>query len=445
MSWLLMALFVPGVAVSGFPGQKVAERKTVAKDFDFPLERRELPNGLIVLLSADEFSNDVSVDLSFGCGALEQPPGKAGLAHLTEHALASGPTPETDYRQLLERRGATVFNGLTTVDRLSFVVVVPPEELELALWANADRLGTLPALLTADALERHRRIVMQEKLLRIEDAPYGASVRMAMRQLFPKTHPLHEGVMGTEATLKSVTVGDVQAFAHACLLPNNAVLTIAGRFRVDDAMAQVERTLGRLPRGGAPPEPVATGVLLEDRQLKVSEDVARMPRVTFAWSFSNPWPEHSEALELGSVLLPVYTDGLIGMRVESEYLEFAGGGLFVLAVTTPRAKDQGEAVGNAEVVLRNLTRSMMPADVLAFAFHVIDRITLSSLSATDGRVALIKRLVSGGREPVVRGFFDRHWKMSPVLLEQTSGKVLKGPHVSVEAKPTRPLPLKEPQ
>src|SRR5437870_3479781 len=101
---------------------RVVPRRSTAADLTPRFERYVTGNGLVVLLSPDSRANSVVVDLSFAAGALYQPPGKAGLAHLVEHVFSSGSTPETDYRGMLERRGTLGFNAFTNLDRMSFRV-----------------------------------------------------------------------------------------------------------------------------------------------------------------------------------------------------------------------------------------------------------------------------------------------------------------------------------
>lgn len=439
--WIVVVVCSVGAtSAAQFNGQTVAARKSRAADFVVPIERSTLPNGLVVLLSPDDGTNEVAIELSFGCGALRQPANLAGLPHVVEHAIASGTTAETNYQALLEARGATDFNGFTNPDRMGYTGVVPPEELPFALWVHADRLGRRETLMTEASLERHRRIVMQEKLLRLEDAAYGASGRMMFRYLFPKTHPLHEGVIGTSATMSGITLADANTFARTCLVPNNAMLVVAGRFTVPETMAAIEATLGRLPRG---PEPIPLGEapkLTKTMSQLISEDVARKPRVTRAWALPLARSNDAFALSLGAALLPVYTDGLIGMRVESDYFSTGAGGVFALAVTTPHPLDPAEPTSNAEAVLRNLTFAPLPADVVAASYHLIDLQILGSLSSMPSRVQTVSRLFHEGEGAAALPSLDRHWRFSPERLHGDTSELLKGAHLVLESKPVRPLP-----
>ena len=127
----LLALAAPGAA----RGNRLSDfRKAPGRAFALDVQRVVLPNGLVVLLAPDPAVSSVAVWMTFRAGAQHAPEGKSGLAHLVEHVMASGPTPDTDYAALLERRGARWFNATTTFDAMSFEAVVPAEELPAALW-----------------------------------------------------------------------------------------------------------------------------------------------------------------------------------------------------------------------------------------------------------------------------------------------------------------------
>lgn len=428
------------------PGQEVVARRTTSKDLALPVERWVAANGLVVLFSPDASAHQVVVDLTFNAGALYEPEQKSGLAHLTEHALSSGDTPETNYQAMLEARGALDFNGSTTPDRLTWHVVVPPEELPLALWANADRLGTLPALVTAEGLARHRRIVLQERLLRLEDAAYGKSQIAMMARLFPAGHPLHLGVFGTPTTLERITPDDVRTFASTLLVAKNAVLTVSGKFEPQVAREWIERTVGRLPSGAPAEAPAATPPLRSNMKVMISEAIARRPRVTFAWPLAQPLEEMTEALSFGALLLSIYADGFIGMNVAANVVEFRDGALFVLDVTMPHAVDMQEAGGNAEVVYRFLASTLMPPDLVAATFHAIDRLYLTTLASPVLRASLLTELE---RHPpnATPGYLptERHWRLTPISIQTRAAIALKGGRLILQVRPTRPLPKREPR
>lgn len=432
-------------AAGKLPGQEVADRRTSSKDLAYAVDRWVTSNGLTVLMSPDPRVNHVVVDLSFAAGVLYEPEKRNGLAHLVEHLLATGDTPDTDYRQMLERRGALEFNAHTSIDQLAFRVIVPPEELPLALWVDADRLGTMPARLTETSLERHRQIVLQERLQRIDDAPYGTTSVAMMARLYPASHPLHSGVIGSLATLDAITLDDARTFASRYLVPANGILTLTGNFEPAVAREWIDRTLARLPAGAPAAAPTVTPASIgSDLKVSVRESLSRRPRVTLAWTLSHPLEELTEALTFGALLLTIYTDGLIHMGVSADFLEYSGGALFVLQVTMPHAADMLEAGGSAEVVYRFLAKAPMPVDLVAATFHAWDREYMRRLSSPAELARLLTQLEHFPPN-AVRGyaFTERHWRLTPDEIQALSAVALKGPRLIIHARPTRPLPPRE--
>ena len=284
-------------------------------------QRFELPNGLIVLLAPDRGFSNVLVWTTFRAGTLYEPAGRSGLANLVEHLMATGPTPQTDYQTLLETRGARHFNASTDFETMQFETVVPAAELSLALWVDADRLGSLPALIDAEQVERNRRVVLQERAVRDVDAPYGLVDEQLFKRLFAAPHPLRGSVAGVPAELAHVTAGDAQTFATRLLVPANGVLTIVGRFDPAEARRLIEDGLGRLPAGRRariPALPPFGQAMVDARQ----ELIAREPRVIEAWRLSRVSHDEALALRLGAQLLSFLTDGAFGMRLSAHVEEY---------------------------------------------------------------------------------------------------------------------------
>ncbi|HET9551468.1 MAG TPA: pitrilysin family protein [Anaeromyxobacteraceae bacterium] len=432
----LAAAAHPGLAGAG-PGQ-FDERKTTPAQLDLAVERTTLPNGLTLVLAPDARGTSVAVWTSFRAGAVFEPPGRAGLAHLAEHVFASGPTPETDYATLLETRRARHFNASTGHDVMTFEAVVPAEELAAALWVAADRLGTLPALVDAPLVARHRRVVEQERAVRVMDAPYGQVQEQLAARLFAAPHPLHAGVVGSLAELAAITPEDVRAFAATYLVPSNAVVVVAGRFDPAEARRLVEEGLGRLPAGRrvpAPRLPSPDGGYVDRR----AEPFAREPRVTLAWRFPDLSHDDGLALQMGARLLSFMTDGAFGMRVAAGLEEYGGESIFRLDVTVPYDESMLSMENDAEALLRFLTHREMPVELIRAAHLSLDRSALLALDDVAGRAELLTHLehLPPPRLPVAR-HLGWHWQLDRLALRDVARIHLRQPKVVMHARPVRP-------
>jgi predicted Zn-dependent peptidase len=415
-------------------------RKTTDKDFAVRLQRFELPNGLVVLLAPDPGSTSVLVWTTFRAGTLYEPAGRSGMAHLVEHLLATGPTPQTDYATLLESRRARNFNASTGAELMSFQAVVPAEELPVALWVAADRMGTLPSRIDDALVERHRQVVIQERAIRHIDAPYGLVHERLYEKLFAAPHPLHGTVAGVPEELASATAEEVRSFAQRLIVPANGILTIAGRFDPDQARRLVEDTLGRLPPGERAPEPVFPP-LREGFRGTAEEVVARDPGVEMGWRLGPLADDGKQPLRIGAQLFSLLADGAFGMRVGASVEEDGTDTVFLFLLTVPDDEPVSSVDSDAQGLLRQLTTSLMPFDFLVTANLALDRIALFQMDTLEGRAAVLTRLeVLFGSRRTVSQDLGAHWGVDPFLVRELAGGLLSGPHVTIHARPTRPRP-----
>lgn len=432
---LVAALALPAGTHAGLLDEA---RKTDAGALAVEVRRSVLPNGLVVLLAPDPGATGVAVWMSFRAGAVHEPPGQSGLAHLVEHLLATGPTPATDYAGMLERRRARHWNATTGFDAMTFEAVLPPEELPAALWIAADRLVSTPALLDDARVERERRVVLQERSLRLVDAPFGLVTERLFGRLYPAPHPLHGGIVGVPAELARITAEDVRAFARTHLVPANAVLTLVGRFDPEVALGLVERHLGALPGGVRPPRPrlppFSGGRVEAEREV-----LSRTPRVTFAWRFPELPQDHALALELGAQLLTLLTDGAWGMRLAAGLEEYAGEALFTVDLTVPYDEPMSALHGDVDGFLRLLTHREMPLDFMIAANLALDRSAMFGLDGLAGRASLLTRLEQrSGSSLTVAARLGRRWQLDGPLVRDTARLYLRAPKLVLHARPARP-------
>lgn len=432
------AAALAALAVEARAGVLEEQRKVTTAQLSVDAERLALGNGLAVVLARDVTASGVAVWLTFRAGAVREPAGKSGLAHLVEHIVFSGAGPGSDFAALLEARRARSLNAGTSFETMTFEVVVPAEELPVALWAAADRLATIPARVDAREVERQRRVVEQERALRTVDAPYGLVEEQLFRRLYAP-HPLRGMVIGVPGELATVTADDVRAFAERLLVPSNAVLVVCGRFDPAEARALVEETLGRLPPG-RPPGPVSLpppGAAYVDARI---ESRARKPRVSLAWRVPGTGREDARALELGATLLTLLVDGAWGMHIGADLVEYEGEALFEMRLTVPYDEPMDIVHRDAEGFLRMLTHREVPLDFLITANLALDRVALLGLETLEGRAAaLTEHALHAPAELSVGEHLGWHWLLDGGVVRDTARRYLaKGPSLVVHARPDRP-------
>jgi len=227
---------------------------------DIPIETFTLPNGLTVVLSEDHTAPIVAVNLWYHVGSANERRGRTGFAHLFEHMLFQGSANvgANEHFELVQRAGGTL-NGSTWLDRTNYFETVPSNQLELALWLEANRMGWLLPAMTQQKLDTQRDVVQNERRWSMDNQPYGTWWERLPALAFPVDHPFHHSLIGSMADLDAASLDDIAHFFATYYTPDNAVLSITGDLDRDEARAMVERHFGPIPRGtGKPPLPDMT-------------------------------------------------------------------------------------------------------------------------------------------------------------------------------------------
>lgn len=216
-----------------------------------------LSNGLFVVLSEDHTAPIVAVNLWYHVGSANERTGRTGFAHLFEHMLFQGSAnvSSNEHFELIQRAGGTL-NGSTWLDRTNYYETVPSNQLELAIWLEANRMGYLLPAMTQQKLDTQRDVVQNERRWSMDNQPYGTWWERLPALAFPPEHPFHHSLIGSMADLDSASLADIATFFSTYYTPDNAVLSIAGDFDPVDVRNMTERHFGAIPRGqGKPPLP----------------------------------------------------------------------------------------------------------------------------------------------------------------------------------------------
>jgi zinc protease len=250
-----------------------------------PIERHTLDNGLRVVLSRDPRAPLVAVNLWYDVGSKHEKPGRTGFAHLFEHMMFQGSAnvEKGEHFSLVQAAGGTL-NASTWLDRTNYFETLPGHELELALWLEADRMASLLPAMTQEKLDNQRDVVKNERRWSVDNQPYGDWDERMQALVYPETHPYHHPTIGSMEDLSAASLDDVGEFFATYYCPNNAVLTIAGDFETDAALALVERHFGPIPRNAdlpAPPNMTVEPVIGTDVRVTVPDQVP-LPRVYLA-------------------------------------------------------------------------------------------------------------------------------------------------------------------
>ena len=274
-----------------------------------PIDTFRLPNGLFVTLSEDHTAPLVAVNLWYHVGSANERAGRTGFAHLFEHMLFQGSAnvAANEHFELVQRAGGTL-NGSTWLDRTNYFETIPSNQLALALWLEADRMGRLLPAMTQQKLDTQRDVVKNERRWSVDNQPYGTWWEKLPALTFPPDHPFHHSLIGSMEDLSEASLDDVAQFFATYYTPDNAVLSIAGDFDPDEARRLVEEYFGPIVRGvNRPPlPPMDVPPTFGEWRRETVSDAVMLPRLYLA--FRSP-VFGSEEYYAASV-----TGAILGMR-----------------------------------------------------------------------------------------------------------------------------------
>jgi predicted Zn-dependent peptidase len=260
--------------------------------------RFQLNNGLDIVLMKDLSSPVVAVDLWYKVGSKNEEPGKSGFAHLFEHMMFQGSenVKKTEHMNLISDVGGWM-NGSTSQDRTNYFEVVPSNQLELALWLEADRMRSLAV--NKENFENQRSTVKEERRQRVDNAPYAPVFYELLDELAYENWAYKHSVIGSMEDLDNATLEDVIEFHGKFYRPNNTVLAIAGHFDFKKTMEMLKKYFEIIPAGDSPPavdltEPAQT----TEKRMTWEDPFAPMPAYVSAYHIPSNGEKDHYVLEL---------------------------------------------------------------------------------------------------------------------------------------------------
>jgi zinc protease len=324
-----------------------------------------LANGLNVILHRDASIPAVAVNVWYYVGSANEKPGRTGFAHLFEHLMFEGSehVQEGQFDILLEGAGGDN-NGSTSNDRTNYVIDVPSNALELALFLESDRMGYLLDTMTPMRVDGQRDVVKNERRQSYENRPYGMASIELDKMLWPATHPYSWPTIGYMEDLTAASHSDVVEFFKKFYAPNNASLVIAGDIDFDRTRALVEKWFGEMPRGAAM-EPVAPpAAILTSVQKKTLTDKVALPRLYLAWLTPRFYAPGDSALDVTASVLAggknsrLYKRLVYDMQIAQDVSAFqqsgALGSSFLIVATARRGHTAAELQSAVDEELNRL-------------------------------------------------------------------------------------------
>src|SRR4051812_4465895 len=268
--------------------------RTVHVDY----KETKLKNGLRVITVEDHSAPVIALDITYNVGSRNERQGRTGFAHLFEHMMFKGSenVGSGEHFYLVFNNGGNM-NGTTNEDRTTYFEALPANQLDLALFLEADRMRSLA--ITKENLDNQRNAVQEERRLSLDNQAYGKS-RERFNELAYDNFAYKHSVIGSMEDLNAATVDDVAGFFRTYYAPNNAVVAIVGDVDTKATLAKIEKYFGSIPRQPSPmPVDLSEREMNGERRETMQDALARVAQVNVGYRIPAAthadWPALSAA------------------------------------------------------------------------------------------------------------------------------------------------------
>lgn len=290
----------------GYGQTKLIEKVTQSDDeLVIPYEKYELDNGLTLIIHEDHSDPLVHVDVTYHVGSAREELGKSGFAHFFEHMMFQGSenVADEEHFKIISESGGTL-NGSTNRDRTNYYETLPSNQLEIALWLEADRMGFLLPAVTQQKFEIQRSTVKNEKQQNYDNRAYGLYSELNAAALYPYGHPYSWLTIGKLEDLDRSNLEDLKNFFLRWYGPNNAVLTVGGDVNPEEVVALAEKYFGVIPSGPEVNDMKLEQVTLDsDRYVSYVDNNIRFPALIFTYPTVAEYHEDEAPLDFLAQIL----------------------------------------------------------------------------------------------------------------------------------------------
>jgi predicted Zn-dependent peptidase len=397
-----------------------------------------LPNGLRLIVAEDHLAPVAAINVWYDVGSKHEVPGKTGFAHLFEHVMfqGSGHVGKAEHMALVQAAGGTL-NGTTWLDRTNYFETVPSHQVELAIWLEADRMGSLLEALSQENLDNQREVVKNEKRWSYDNRPYGSWNEKIMALLFPVEHPYHHPTIGSMEDLDAASLDDVKAFFATYYAPNNAVLSVVGDVDRAQVRAWADRYFGPIPANPSIPPlgDLSLPPLLGEERRETVQDNVPLSRIYFGFRAPAFGDHRLDALDLAGQLLTGGKGSRLHRRLVREErlaqdvaiftLPFTGGASVSVGWATVRPGVDVETVERAYLEeLDRLGNEAPSEDELARARALTEADELGALARVEERADRLSMYATLFDDPaLINTMLPRYLSVTPEQVREVAKAV----------------------
>lgn len=293
-----------------------------------------LENGMDVIVLPDHRAPVVTHMVWYKVGAVDEDPGKSGIAHLFEHVMfkETDDIADGEFDSIISRLGGQN-NAFTSWDYTAYYERVAKQHLGKMMELEAERMTDL--IIDEDpegSFITERDVVKEERRQRVDNNP-GVILREKVLAEFWKGHPYEITVIGRMDEVEALTPQDGIDFYKKYYSPENAILVVAG-----DVTGEEVKTLAEEHYGAIEPSGLVDGTrkwadvapLSETIEITHSDPKVRQPvwYRYFDGTSQKRDPEFSLALEVGLDVLGGGNTSLLYVALVEEQKVAVNAGTF---------------------------------------------------------------------------------------------------------------------
>jgi len=361
-----------------------------------PYHKYELDNGLTLIIHEDHSDPIVHVDVTYHVGSAREEPWRSGFAHFFEHMMFQGSdnVADEEHFKIVSESGGDL-NGTTNADRTNYFETLPSNQLETALWLEADRMGFFLDAVTQSKFEVQRATVKNERGQNYDNRPYGLVREKVAQALYPQTHPYHWPTIGYLEDLDRVSVQDLKQFFLRWYGPNNASLTVGGDVDPSQVLALVKKYFGSIPRGAAVERQKPLNVTLDADRYISYEDNIRFPLLMMTFPTVPNYHADEAPLDVLSDILGGSKSSLFYKNFEKAQVAIQAnvsnpcqelGGYFNLTVLPYPGKTLAEMEAMVRATLVEFEQTGVSDEALERYKSTYESFVINSLETVEGKV-----------------------------------------------------------
>lgn len=240
-----------------------------------------LDNGLHVILQEDNTTPNIVISIMYHVGAKNENPNLTGFAHFFEHLMFEGTKniKRHEYDKYVMNAGGNL-NANTAFDRTYYYELLPSNELALGLWLESERM--LHPNIESVGIKTQKDVVCQEMGQSRDNRPYGRLLTETLSRAYT-THPYKSDVLGKEEHIRNASDQDFIDFHNKYYVPNNAVLTVVGDFKIDEAKKLIHDYFNDIPKGSPVIQPAMNEPAKMAEVRDTTYDNIQLPAVIMAY------------------------------------------------------------------------------------------------------------------------------------------------------------------